>query len=99
MLVDLLCTSRYGATTVLGASNMGASFFQPSRRVTVTDEAEKPPKESKTVISSQAEARCKRAKRVGEGARIVIDLSDRVRDNARDSFRVFPITEEVGSDP
>ena len=80
------------------AGDMGASLLHPSRRVTVTDEVKQPSEEGETITLSQAEARCKRAERVGECTWIVVYRSSCLHDKARDGFRVFAIAQEVRRD-
>ncbi len=74
-------------------------LLDPERVVRITDELEEPPKQAEAIAAYQAEPLCVRGEGVCERARIVVDVSKRLRDDLRHGFGILALVEEVRRDP
>lgn len=88
-----------------GASAVGGGFIKssssllhPCRRVGITDKIEQPPQERDAVAAPEPELCCVWCERSGEGARVVVPLTEGVGDHMGHCLRVLAVEEEIRGD-
>ena len=75
--------------------NVNPCLLQPSGRVQVADQIEKPPKQSQPIIAAKPEAGGVPSERIGEGPRIVECAADGIGDDVRHSLGIFLVVQEI----